>query len=118
MSDGGKTLEMSEAKKVNLNIEEKFRVCIKNGPASVKLEASWDSGANISTIPEDTARILGESRYFRGDPPNWRTYHCTILVGENDEKIGNGDLVVFKIRKHEKVVLTELPDVLSYALSL
>ena len=96
---------------------EKFRICIKNGPASVKLEATLDSGASINTIPEGTARILGESRYYLGDQPSWRTYHCTILVGENDERIGRGELVVFKISNDEKVMLKELPDVRSYTLS-
>ena len=115
-SDKGKTWEMQGVKGTKLTIE-KFRICIKNGPRSVKIEATLDSGASINTIPEGTARILGESRYYPGDQPSWRTYHCTILVGENDERIGRGELVVFKISNDEKVMLKELPDVRSYTLS-
>ena len=59
-SDKGKTWEMQGVKGTKLTIE-KFKICIKNGPASVKVEATLDSGASINTIPEGTARILGES---------------------------------------------------------
>ena len=115
--DRDSTLEMPEANKTRIPIEGKLKICIENGPASVKIEASWDTGADTNTIPEDAARSLGESRYFLGDQPDRRTYHCTILGGANDEKIGRGELVVFKISNDEKVMLKELPDVRSYTLS-
>ena len=109
---------MPEAKKARIPIEGKFRICIENGPASVKLEASWDSGTDTNILPEGTARRLGESRYCQGDQPNQRTYHCTILEGPNDEKIGRGSLVVFELSQSDTVKLAELPAIFSYAISL
>ena len=116
--DRDSTLEMPEANKTRIPIEGKLKICIENGPASVKIEASWDTGADTNTIPEDAARSLGESRYFLGDQPDRRTYHCTILGGANDEKIGRGSLMVFKISQGDKVMLAELPAIFLHAISL
>ena len=109
---------MPEAKKARIPIEGRFRICIDNGPASVKLEASWDFGTDTNILPEGTARILGESRYCQSDQPNQRTYHCTILGGANDEKVGRGSLVVFELSQSDTVMLSELPAIFSHTISL
>ena len=109
---------MPEAIKARIPIEGKFRICIENGPASVKLEASWDFGTDTNILPEGTARRLGESRYRQDDQPNQRTYQCTILGGANDEKIGRGSLVVFELSQSDTIMLAELPAIFSHTITL